>query len=84
MEFYALYVHWELAIADLATRFSAQKEDMEDAVSALAGRGFVEVYREGNKKIARYAKGLFKGLERVALSEEGYKLAKRAVLYSRF
>lgn len=78
---YALYVHGELAIADLATRLEARREDVEDTVNALVARGFVDVYREGNKKMACYVKGLFKGLKKVAPSEEGYKLAGRVLLY---
>jgi len=84
LEFFALYTLYReksLAIADLATRLGARREDVEDAVSALVARGFVDVYREGNRKIARYVKGLFRGLKRAAPSEEGYRLAKRVLLY---
>jgi hypothetical protein len=54
LEFYTLYtlrVSGSLAIADLATRLGARREDIEEAVNTLAGRGYIEVYREGNKKI---------------------------------
>jgi len=84
LEFYALYtlrVSGPLAIADLATRLGARREDVEEAVNSLAGRGYIEVYREGNKKVAKYIKGLYRGLRRVAPSEEGYKLAKKVLLY---
>jgi len=84
LEFFALYTLCRekgLAIADLATRLGARREDVEGAVNSLASRGFVEIYREGNKKIARYAKGLFRGLKKVAPSEEGYELARRVLLY---
>jgi len=39
------------------------------------------VYREGNRRIAKYVKGLFRGLKKVAPSEEGYRLAKKVLLY---
>jgi DNA helicase HerA-like ATPase/DNA-binding MarR family transcriptional regulator len=84
LEFFALYTLYReksLAIADLATRLGARRDDVEDAVNALAGRGYIEVYREGNKKVARYVKGLFRGLKKVAPSEEGYRLARRVLLY---
>jgi len=50
-------------------------------VNTLAGRGYIEVYREGNKKVAKYVKGLYRGLRKTAPSEEGYKLAKKVLLY---
>jgi DNA-binding MarR family transcriptional regulator len=84
LEFYALYtlrVNGPLAIADLATRLGARREDVEEAVNTLAGRGYIEVYREGNKKVAKYIKGLYRGLRKAAPSEEGYKLAKKVLQY---
>ncbi|MCC6015305.1 MAG: hypothetical protein LM564_06345, partial [Desulfurococcaceae archaeon] len=84
LEFFALYVlrkHGPLAVADLATRLGARREDVEDAVSSLAGRGYVEVYREGNRRMVRYVKGLFRGVRRVAPSEDGYGLARRVLLH---
>ena len=50
-------------------------------MNTLAGRGYIEVYREGNKKVAKYIKGLYRGLRKAAPSEEGYKLAKKVLLY---
>jgi DNA helicase HerA-like ATPase/DNA-binding transcriptional ArsR family regulator len=84
LEFFALYMlrkHGPLAIADLATRLGARREDVEDAVSSLAGRGYVEVYREGNRRMVRYVKGLLRGVRRVAPSEDGYGLARRVLLH---
>jgi DNA-binding MarR family transcriptional regulator len=84
LEFYTLYtlrVSGPLAIADLATRLGARREDVEEAVNTLAGRGYIEVYREGNKKVAKYIKGLYRGLRKAAPSEEGYKLAKKVLQY---
>jgi DNA helicase HerA-like ATPase len=84
LEFHALYTlktSGPLALADLATRLGARREDVEEVVNSLAGRGFVEVYREGNKKIVKYVKGLYRGLRKVAPSEEGYMLAKKVLLY---
>jgi DNA-binding MarR family transcriptional regulator len=84
LEFYTLYtlrVSGSLAIADLATRLGARREDVEEAVNTLAGRGYIEVYREGNRKVAKYIKGLYRGLRKAAPSEEGYKLAKKVLQY---
>jgi hypothetical protein len=84
LELYALYtlrVSGSLAIADLATRPGARREDVEEAVNTLAGRGYIEVYGEGNKKMAKYIKGLYRGLRKAAPSEEGYKLAKKVLHY---
>jgi DNA-binding MarR family transcriptional regulator len=78
---YTLYREKRLAITDLATRIGVSRGDVEDAVNSLAGWGFVEVYREGNRRIAKYVKGLFRGLKKAAPSEEGYRLAKKVLLY---
>jgi Mn-dependent DtxR family transcriptional regulator len=64
----------------LATRLGAKRSAVEEAVGRLASQGFVELYREGNKKMVRYVKGLFRGLRKVAPSEEGYRLAKKVLL----
>jgi len=61
LEFFALYTLYReksLTIADLATRLGARREDVEDAVNSLASRGFVDVYREGNRKVAPICQGL--------------------------
>jgi hypothetical protein len=84
LEFYTLHtlrVNGSLAIADPATRLEARREDVEEAVNTLAGRDYIEVYREGNKKMAKYVKGLYRGLRKAAPSEEGYRLAKKVLLY---
>jgi len=84
LEFYTLYtlrVSGSLAIADLATRLGARREDVEEAVNTLAGRGYIEVYRKGNRKVAKYIKGLYRGLRKAAPSKEGYKLAKKVLQY---
>jgi DNA-binding MarR family transcriptional regulator len=78
---YTLYREKRLAITDLATRIGVSRGDVEDAVNSLAGWGFVEVYREGNRRIAKYVKGLFRGLKKATPSEEGYRLAKKVLLY---
>jgi DNA helicase HerA-like ATPase len=69
-----------VALTDLATRLGAKRSAVEEAVGRLASQGFVELYREGNKKMVRYVKGLFRGLRKVAPSEEGYRLAKKVLL----
>jgi DNA-binding MarR family transcriptional regulator len=77
---YTLYREKRLAITDLATRIGVSRGDVEDAVDSLAGWGFVEVYREGNRRIAKYVKELFRGLNKAAPSEEGYRLASIALI----
>jgi hypothetical protein len=69
-----------VALTDLATRLGARRNAVEEAVGRLASQGFVELYREGNKKMVKYVKGLFRGLRKVAPSEEGYRLAKKVLL----
>jgi len=84
LRFYTLHtlrVNGSLAIADRATRLGARREDVEEAVNTLAGRGYIEVYGEGNKKVVKYVKGLYRALRKAAPSEEGYKLAKKVLLY---
>jgi len=46
-----------VALADLATRLGARRNVVEEAIGRLASQGFVELYREGNKKMVRYVKG---------------------------
>jgi DNA helicase HerA-like ATPase len=69
-----------VALTDLATRLGARRNAVEEAVGRLASQGFVELYREGNKKMVKYVKGLF-SLRKVASSEEGHRLAKKVLLY---
>ena len=69
-----------VALTDLATRLGARRNAVEEAVGRLASQGFVELYREGNKKMVRYVKGLFNGLRKAAPSEEGYRLARKVLL----
>jgi hypothetical protein len=69
-----------VALTDLATRLGARRNAVEEAVGRLASQGFVELYREGNKKMVRYVKGLFNGLRKAAPSEEGYRLARKVMV----
>ena len=87
LEFLALYYIYKytrkeggIALTDLTTRLGAKRSAVEEAVGRLASQGFVELYREGNKKMVRYVKGLFNGLRKVAPSEEGYRLARKVLL----
>ncbi|MEM4958403.1 MAG: ATP-binding protein [Nanopusillaceae archaeon] len=82
LELFALYEVWRakrIALTDLAIRLGAPRKDVEDAVSRLSALGYIEVEREGNRKVLVYVKGLFKGLRKVAPGEEGYRIAKRVV-----
>jgi len=51
----------------LATRLGAKRNAVEEAVGRLASQGFVELYREGSKKVVKYVKGYLMGLERLRL-----------------
>jgi len=76
---YEVYRAKRIAFTDLATRLGAPRKDLEDVVSRLSALGYIEVEREGNRKVLVYVKGLFKGLRKVAPSEEGYRIAKRII-----
>ncbi|MEM4592915.1 MAG: hypothetical protein QW196_05900, partial [Sulfolobales archaeon] len=75
-----VYKAKRVAFTDLATRLGAPRKDLEDAVARLHALGYIEVEREGNRKVLVYVKGLFKGLKHVAPSEEGYRIARRVLL----
>ena len=65
---YTLYREKRLTIADLATRLGASRGVVEDAVNSLAGRGFIEAYREGSRRIAKYVKGCLGVLRKLHLA----------------
>ncbi|MEM1842239.1 MAG: ATP-binding protein [Ignisphaera sp.] len=77
---YEVYKAKRIAFTDLAIRLGAPRKDLEDAVSRLSALGYIEIEREGNRKILTYVKGLFKGLKQVAPSEEGYRIARKVLL----
>lgn len=81
LSLYSVYRDGEAAVSDLAARLGARREDMEDAINGLAAKGYVEVSREGNKRVVSYSKGLFRGLREVAPSREGRALARRVLLH---
>lgn len=83
LELFALYEIYKarsIALTDLATRLGAPRRDLEDAVARLNALGYIEIEREGNRKVLTYVRGLFKGLKKAAPSEEGYRIAKRVLL----
>jgi len=80
MALYTLYREKSLGIGDLAARLGARREELEKALNTLAGRGFIEIQRDGNRRVARYVRGLFKDLRRVAPSDDGYRLARRVLI----
>lgn len=77
---YEVYKTDEISVIDLATRLGAPRKDVEDVVGELAALGFVVVERRGNRRVVKYVKGLFNGLEAVAPSDEGLRLAKKVLL----
>ncbi len=88
LELYVLYEVYRarrIALTDLAVKLGALRRELDDAVAKLASLSYVEVEREGNKKVLKYVKGLFKGLRQVAPGGEGYRIAVGALLsyYSR-
>ncbi|MEO3993836.1 MAG: DUF87 domain-containing protein [Desulfurococcaceae archaeon TW002] len=77
---YETYRAREISVIDLATKLGAPRKDVEDVISELASQDFVSVVREGNKRVVRYVKGLFRGLRTVAPSDEGFWLARKVLL----
>jgi len=77
---YEVYKAKRIAFTDLATRLGAPRKDLEDAIAKLNALGYIEIEREGNRKILTYVKGLFRGLKQIAPSEEGYRIARRVLL----
>jgi DNA helicase HerA-like ATPase len=77
---YEVYKAGEISVVDLATRLGAPRKEVEDVVGELAAQEFVVVERRGNKRVVKYVKGLFNGLEAVAPSSEGLWLAREVML----
>ena len=70
-------VQWTSVIAGLGIR----RPQLDEARDSLAARGFIEAWKEGNRWMVRYLKGLFMGLKQVAPSREGRLVARRAILH---
>ncbi len=67
--------------SNVLVRLGLPRGRADEARNALASRGLLEARREGNRWLVRYSRGLFEGLRSVAPSEEGYRLAREALLY---
>ncbi|MEB2837254.1 MAG: ATP-binding protein, partial [Desulfurococcales archaeon] len=70
-------VEWSRVLAGLGLR----RQRAEEARDALAARGLIEAWKEGNRWLVRYRRGLLAGLKAVAPSREGRRLAAKALLY---
>ncbi len=77
---YEVYRAKQVALTDLAVRLGVPRKDLEDVVSRLASLGCVMVKRDGGREILVFVRGLFSGLRRVAPSDEGFRVAREAVL----
>ncbi len=71
------WVQW----SDVNVRLGLPRKRADEARDRLAARGFVEAAKQGNRWLVRYVRGLFEGLRSVAPGDEGFALARRALLY---
>jgi len=67
--------------SDVNVRLGLPRKKADEARDRLAARGFIEATKQGNRWLVRYVRGLFEGLRRVAPGDEGFALARRALLY---
>ena len=70
-------VQWTSVIAGLGAR----RPLLDEARDSLVARGCLEAWKEGNKWMVKYVKGLYVGLKQVAPSREGRLVARRAILH---
>ncbi len=78
---YLVYLHKQISMTDLALRLGITKKRLETIIAKLVQKGYVECNKVGNRRIITYKKGLFHGLEKVAPSREGLRIARKAMLY---
>ena len=71
------WVQW----SDVNVRLGLPRKKADEARDRLAARGFIEATKQGNRWLVRYVKGLFDGLRAAAPGDEGYRLAREALLY---
>lgn len=79
LSLYYVCRHGAISVVDLAAKLGARREEVEKAVSRLAASGYVEVEREGSKKVVKYVRGFLRGVRTAAPSDEGYEVARIAV-----
>jgi len=70
-------VQWTSVIAGLGAR----RPQLDEARDSLAARGCIEAWKDGNKWMVKYVKGLFTGLKQAAPSKEGRAIARRAIIH---
>ncbi|MEB3860644.1 MAG: type IV secretion system DNA-binding domain-containing protein, partial [Desulfurococcales archaeon] len=70
-------VEWSRVLSGLGLR----RQRAEDARDSLAAKGYIEAWKEGNRWLVRYVRGLFSGLRQVAPSREGRRIAAKALLW---
>ncbi len=70
-------VEWSRILSGLGLR----RQRAEDARDSLAARGYIDAWKEGNRWLIRYVKGLFQGLKTVAPSKEGRRIAAKALVW---
>lgn len=88
LEQYVLYLAYralrerrELSVTDIATSVGMSRKSVEEVVGRLSLLGMIEVEVVGGRRVVRFVKGLFKGLRAVAPSDEGFRIAKNAVIH---
>ncbi|MFP3203739.1 MAG: type IV secretion system DNA-binding domain-containing protein, partial [Sulfolobus sp.] len=64
-------------LVDLLKKLGVDRDKVENAINKLEAAGYIDVEKEGNKKVLYYGKGLFGNVKAVAPSVEGRKLAMK-------
>jgi len=70
----------KMYLVDLLKELGLDRDKVNDVVNRLEKLGYIDVEKEGNKKVLFYGKGLFGNVKAVAPSVEGRKLAMKVML----
>ncbi|BBG24113.1 type IV secretion system DNA-binding domain-containing protein [Sulfuracidifex tepidarius] len=70
----------KMYLVDLLKELGLDRDKVNDVVNKLEKLGYIDVEKEGNKKVLYYGKGLFGNVKAAAPSQEGRKLAMKVML----
>jgi Cdc6-like AAA superfamily ATPase len=70
----------KMYLVDLLKELGLDRDKVNDVVNRLEKLGYINVEKEGNKKVLYYGKGLFGNVKAIAPSEEGRRLAMKVML----
>jgi hypothetical protein len=70
----------KMYLVDLLKELGLDRDKVNDVINRLEKLGYIDVEKEGNKKVLYYGKGLFGNVKAVAPSVEGRKLAMKVML----